>query len=314
MARIPWGTFEREIDEGDVLDLIRSPDELGKLVDTLEGLVDHVAVGVAVDGVLALLARLEDATTDLTSLRRLQEAVVTVWSLTDTSGDRTRAERIVSTVDSLLAVGCSVIQYQSLVRNLLDNWSPFLTDRAFDLNLRAIEVLITGRPGGDPSVLAFAAPIFGRLTPESLRRLDPVDLLVAQAIAQELGLVVPQAELAEGAEDVVKGLSLPANFTVGLYSLDSGATRRAREVLLSQFDGIRISESHDKVSTESLRNIARSVDLMVVAVASAKHAATGAINDARGKMPLLKAAGKGSSSLIRAVFEYLESVSTPLAA
>ena len=107
-------------------------------------------------------------------------------------------------------------------------------------------------------------------------------------------------------DEMLKGLEIPLGFSVGLYSLDAGATQRARGLLEAQFPGIKVIESHDKVATDPLGSMASSVDLMVVAVASAKHAATIAINVARGSKPLARAAGKGSSSLVRAVIEYLE--------
>jgi len=301
--------FERDAREGDVLDLVRSSSELTQLADTLERLIDHGLITTAIDGVLTLLARLEEASSDPKALRPLQDAVITVWVLTDNSGDRTRADHIISQVESYLAEGSSVSEYRSLVNGLRDNWEPLLTDRAFELNLRTIEVLLAARPGDDPVVVAFAAPIFGRLSPESIRRLDPTDLLVANSIARELGLSLNNVELDSEVDAVKSKMSAPSPFFVGFYSLDEGATRRATEILLTQFPGIKVKESHAKVSSDELKNLARSVDLMVVAVASAKHAATGAISDARGHGPLVKAKGKGSSSLVRAVFEYLESAS-----
>ena len=63
--------------------------------------------------------------------------------------------------------------------------------------------------------------------------------------------------------------------------------------------------SHDKVATDALVDMARKCDLVVMAIASAKHAATNSIRSNRGNRPTVNAAGKGSSSLIGAVIAYV---------
>jgi hypothetical protein len=50
-------------------------------------------------------------------------------------------------------------------------------------------------------------------------------------------------------------------------------------------------------------------DLVVIAWASAKHAATEFIKARRGGRPLIYAAGKGASSILRAVEEWSASAS-----
>jgi hypothetical protein len=81
--------------------------------------------------------------------------------------------------------------------------------------------------------------------------------------------------------------------------------RRAKRILESTVPGLKVQVTDDKVSTEALVATARSADLFVVAHRSAKHAATDAIRAARSG-DLLYAEGKGSSSLVRAVFEWAD--------
>ncbi len=66
-----------------------------------------------------------------------------------------------------------------------------------------------------------------------------------------------------------------------------------------------MSTDHSKVATGPLQSLVQRVDLMVVADRAAKHAATDAIRSARGSRPLIYAAGKGSSSLVRAALDYI---------
>jgi hypothetical protein len=87
--------------------------------------------------------------------------------------------------------------------------------------------------------------------------------------------------------------------------LDESATRRASEIFMTLFPGVDIRALHDKVASPQLRSVSQNVDLMVVATRSAKHAATEAIETARGNRDLVRASGKGSSSLVQAVIDYL---------
>jgi hypothetical protein len=129
-------------------------------------------------------------------------------------------------------------------------------------------------------------------------RLSPELLWLASRISQELQLdldwTLPQAE----DEQIEADLGAPV---VLLYSLDTGALRRAQEGLSSVAPEARIHTSSSKVGSDQLRSYARGADAIALAIRCAKHAATGFIRQhAREVASIREADGAGSASLLRA--------------
>lgn len=93
---------------------------------------------------------------------------------------------------------------------------------------------------------------------------------------------------------------------VAIYSLTESAARRVKEFLEQRVADVRVELSSDRVGSERLREMARNADFFIMAVASAKHAATGIIRTYRGDRPLLQPAGKGSASMLKALRKALE--------
>lgn len=79
--------------------------------------------------------------------------------------------------------------------------------------------------------------------------------------------------------------------------------QRAAGVLRQDYPAATVETNSDKVATEPLKAMVRRADVLVVAEPSAKHAATDAIKVARYPRSYGRAAGKGSSSLLRAADE-----------
>lgn len=92
---------------------------------------------------------------------------------------------------------------------------------------------------------------------------------------------------------------------IGLYTLTPRAAERAKKEIEASSQ-CRVIIDGSTVNTNSLKNLAERVDLLVIATDSATHAATGALQRQRGDRPTAFADGKGSSSLLRAVYAYYE--------
>ena len=88
---------------------------------------------------------------------------------------------------------------------------------------------------------------------------------------------------------------------IGIYTLRESAARNARNAVQSISPDVRVEISTDTVCTARLKNLAKTADLFVVAASCATHAATECIVDHRGGQPIEYAAGKGFSSLLRAI-------------
>ena len=308
----PGSSLVREAEEGNVHDLLVEDDERSALVAALEHNMEAARVRDVLDALAILLSRLRDQSrdSDQTKLDALRWAVLRLWGLGDDSGDLARARRILEISDSILSSGCSVAEYEEMVDTYDLRWAPFLTDIGFSVGVRAIELLAGARPAQDDKLLNFALRVLGRVQAANLARLERVDVLVAAALSDELGLELAFGQVLgplreESSRRTFEGM------VVGLYSLDENALRRASNILMSELPGVDVRTAADKVSSDRLRSLARNADVMVVATAAAAHAATDAISDARRDRDLTYAAGKGSSSLVSAALESAKALLVP---
>ena len=92
---------------------------------------------------------------------------------------------------------------------------------------------------------------------------------------------------------------------LAIYSLTEGAGRRAKSVISNKYPGLGIVLNHDKTATSSLMNLADTADYFVFAAKSAAHQAFYPVSDRR--KDLIYPDGKGSTSIVRAFVEYVDS-------
>jgi 5,10-methylene-tetrahydrofolate dehydrogenase/methenyl tetrahydrofolate cyclohydrolase len=94
---------------------------------------------------------------------------------------------------------------------------------------------------------------------------------------------------------------------IGIYTLTESSGHRAQQLLQNWFPDLDVRVSNDHGGSDHLKNIARQSDFLIVAAKSAKHAATDFIKAERpaDKSPLIYPSGKGSSSIVDAVFSAL---------
>ncbi len=293
------------LDESGLTELARDPQALRDLADAVHTASSTSASGPVLEVAVEMLRRLQDLLPerDGPRLRPLRLAVIQLWCLVDDSGDLTLASDVIDEVELLLLTGCSTEEYEDLVELLTMRWDPFLTDIAFSLGVRTLEVLAVAQPGTTSVLGKFATPLLARVSAGNADRLDLADLLLADALSAELSLGLSLTPLREVAEEDASLVGWTG--TIGIYSLDENALRRAARILSERLPTARIRTAHDKVSTESLRSLAETADLMVVATQKAKHAATDAIRAARIGGALTYPKGKGTSSIVRATIDAL---------
>ena len=147
-------------------------------------------------------------------------------------------------------------------------------------------------------ILARVTPIYARLT--QLQR-TAVNLLSA-----ELGWSLPSL-VATGATHSDESMAeRMAGMRIAIYSLTKSSSRQAKTALEQVTSAVLVETNADHGGTARLRALAENSDLFVMAWLSAKHAATDFIRDHRGDRPLIYAKGKGFSSILRAIEEYLD--------
>jgi len=134
---------------------------------------------------------------------------------------------------------------------------------------------------------------------------------VLRSLGQELAKVPWLASPPREAEGVIGSAieSLPP-LRIGIYSLLESAANRARQVIQEINERLQISVNSEQEGSERLKALARNSDVLIVAPASAKHAATLYITQHRPKeATTLFAHGKGASSLLRALEEFARTTS-----
>ena len=211
-----------------------------------------------------------------------------------------------------LGLGLTDAEYREIVRDYVDLWSLWGNASAFDWLLDAIDLLAEyGTPGrqGAAELLAIGAEWArhhaGRLRLYQWGRLRA--LADEAGIAEIAGAIQTEHDQRAAQDDrLATARSTLAGQVIGIYTLTERAGRQAAALLEEEFPGTRVEVRSDLVATPALEQLARGADVFVFAWRSAKHAAAEAIEQTRpAGMPLLRAAGKGASSLVRAVHEFV---------
>jgi hypothetical protein len=204
---------------------------------------------------------------------------------------------------TLLLVGLDQTEYGSLVADLEDLMGAHLSVFTFGWALDLAELLANHACPDSERRLRLAL----RVIEEARRlahRLSYADGLVIGLLCQDYAIDYP-IELAkdDDAEVAQVGEAL-ADKKVGIYTLDEPAGQRAASLVESRCRAVRVELNHDHECTKRLINLARTADLFVFAWKSSKHQAFYCVKDHRdADNPMIQAQGKGTSSILRAVFE-----------
>lgn len=259
--------------------------------------------GALVDLLLDIERDLFAAAGEELQAQSLRLLAIETWALSDNSGDRHRAGRMMILLDRLLAEGISVSIYDQIIDLLRAAWQPFLTDADLPMALEVIESLAASKPDTTSSLDAFALPILARIGEHNVRRLPSMELAAAEMLASEFGLELglSPAMLDATIEERDGQAAPPEGTFIALYSLMESAANRAMRVLREKYPNIRVEVYSGKVASSSLRNAGMSADVLVVADRAAAHAATQALTESRAGKHIDYARGKGTMSLLDAV-------------
>jgi hypothetical protein len=146
-------------------------------------------------------------------------------------------------------------------------------------------------------ILARTVPILGRLT-----RLQRIAVTL---LSSELGWALPESPTTDVAP-VEDGLARRlAGMRIAIYSLTESSSRQAKAALEEITSAVTVDTNADHGGSARLRALAENSDLFVMTWLSAKHAATDFIREHRGNRPLVYSQGKGFSSILRVIEDYL---------
>ncbi|MEQ1934120.1 MAG: hypothetical protein ABL962_09605, partial [Fimbriimonadaceae bacterium] len=155
--------------------------------------------------------------------------------------------------------------------------------------------------------------VLGRIEPVAVH-LSAIQLFATLQLSEALGwdsahlrsLAKPTGDRAISKKEAF--VAFLRGKSIGIYSLTEAALRQAEASLKELVPDIRVTLSSDMGGTRNLKSMASGSDIVVMATASAKHAATQFIQQHRPRTsPLLYAKGRGATSILRAIEEHVES-------
>jgi hypothetical protein len=234
-------------------------------------------------------------------LGEIYEALIQLFAVLERRGASAR-EAAADLLDAILSIGTDAVHYRQLLRDfagvmdegagqssiywLIDVAATLLQHPAPDVNAR---LALVNR------ILASLQPFLGRLTVGQRVAYDRI-----ASGASWPPLVVSRSPDSEGPAKALAGK------TIAIYTLTESAGQQAEAALQAMIPTARIELARDHVASPRLARLSRDADVFVLAAASAKHAATDCILGHRGDKPLLYAAGRGFSSIVRAVEDFVD--------
>jgi len=215
-------------------------------------------------------------------------------------------------VTILLTLGVDTQQYANLVDYALELWKYYQAPSTIDWGLDLINVFVVhpcpDRDRRSQLLFKIADTLWGMTS-----RVDEAQWSIFDSLVKDLRLEASFTELrpkqdpaqasTQGEQNVFQNLK---NKAVLIYTLTEPVAQRVKSFLEGVCEGITVHLSHEKGGSDRLRQWVRNDDLVVIVTASAKHAATGFIEEHRRDLPLLRVNSKGSASLLREMRLYIE--------
>lgn len=213
-------------------------------------------------------------------------------------------------VGILIEQGLSAEEYVGLISDLKDKYRFFNEYGDLPCILDLCERLAVSRcppGGGHEARKSLFEEVLLKVSGFS-HRLNSMDLVPIEFLAEDFD--ADRSQIAalrrnEEQEDTTNVLPTMEGKTIGIYTLEEAAGKRAKLALEKLFPSCRVLVNSDHGNTEKLESLARGADLFVFAWKSSKHAAYYSVKDAVKEGALLYAPGKGTASILRSVQEHL---------
>ncbi|WP_306764985.1 protein DpdD [Solirubrobacter soli] len=282
---------ELEFDARDAADT-KAFDETIALIAEL---ADSSASGVLLAGLPAFLSWLDRSDAPASSVARVHMAMLESLALMP-GWEAAGLELTGDLVSRVLAAGPTATAYGQMLDALDMIWARMASRRHASWFADTMEML-EFHPGDRTRLLGTfvtgVGPLGVRALPDEVR-----EGLQITSDALHSDIEFDAIEAVEDHETAVVGQGR----VVGIYSLSPQVAARARDRLTRRHPGLNVVHREDKVASEGLVSMVRSVDLLVVAIGSAKHSATDAIDAHRPpERPMIRHAFKGSTRIVEAV-------------
>lgn len=210
-------------------------------------------------------------------------------------------------VEALLETGLD----QKVYRDLIADIEEIAGDGfGVDMIYWVLELVESFMNAASPDALSregFLHRILARIVP-IYRRLTRLQRIAVDLLSSELDWSLPETPATEIAPADDSFANHLAGLRIAIYSLTESSSRQAKAALQEIAPTVIVDINADHGGTARLRALAENSDLFVMSWLSAKHAASDFIRDHRGSKPLLYSRGRGFSSMLRSIEDYVKAL------
>ena len=210
-------------------------------------------------------------------------------------------------VEALLETGLDQKVYRDLIADIEEiAGDGFGVDMIYWV-LELVESFMNAASPDASSREGFLHRILARIVP-IYRRLTRLQRIAVDLLSSELDWSLPETPASEIAPTDDSFANHLAGLRIAIYSLTESSSRQAKSALQEIAPTVIVDTNADHGGTARLRALAENSDLFVMSWLSAKHAASDFIRDHRGSKPLLYSRGRGFSSMLRSIEDYVKAL------
>lgn len=195
-------------------------------------------------------------------------------------------------------------QYVSILEAIVECWDSTASVSSIDIAIGVFEEILDSPCLCNNTQLLVWSNI-ERFTIKHWTRLSEIQKILIKDISSilmgttdHLPSVTHSIEAIENTVIDLRGKRL------AIYTLTESAARRASQILERMYPGLEVKTNSDKSATEALTSLIKSADYFIFAARSAAHQAFYPLTSSR--KDIIYPGGKGSSSIIRAMVDFLK--------
>lgn len=248
--------------------------------------------------------------------REFQNIYVTLLELLSFNEEKGETELSLfqNLLEALLQIGVNKEKYIEIIQIWKMIWSEMASYNYLENGISILETLLAYPCPAEEERLGLFLD-FSNLLQAFVRKLNRNDRKVLQYLYSDFrqnetwALIEGQNRLDETLGDNRNNWEFLSGKTIGIYTLMESVSLRVRDIIKSNNNKINVIINNEKSGSESLKNMVKSSNILLIATASAKHAATIFIEQHMDEnIVLLRPEGKGSSSMLNILEKYTEMV------
>lgn len=221
------------------------------------------------------------------------------------------------TLGLLLDEGLTNDEYEDVIVYIELVWDKLKSPKTILWPIEVLEEIYTN-PIQNPEIVNKFARDYIKYLYGNRNSLDGSDIAQIESffadrneIVEQLSGLMSDSQIVQQRDSSIASIvSFLDSLKIGIYSLEETAAKRAKNYFTALNGQSDIGLNHDKSCTDALKSLSKKSDVFVFASRAAKHAAFYCVRDRE----LVYPAGKGASSIINAIIDWMKKNNTKIAA